>query len=168
MPGSSRASALERTGTVRGAWFWARGLWFPSPGYAVLQKTSLPREILLSESGVLGLFASAGSRSRVGSGRLGLGSARGSSRCTHDSSPGAPAAGCWVALEGRQLLDRLGSTPVPEPSLDRLGAGCWVLGSTGWGPDRPRPAVAGRFRPPDHPATPTASPFLSLGLVSLK
>ena len=141
----------------------------PSPGYAILQKTSLPREILLSESGVLGLFGSVGSRSKVGSGRIGRGSARGSSGCTQDSSPAAPAApaaGCWVALERHQLLDRLGSTPVPA-WFDRLGAGLDRLGR-GLGSKPAKLAVAGRFRPPDHPITHTASAFPSLGLVSLK
>ena len=88
-------------------------------------------------------------------------------------APAAPAAGCWVALERHQLLDRLGSTPVPEAMV--RPAGCWArpagldrLVAGPKGPDRPKPAVAGRFRPPDHPITRTASAFPSLGLVSLK
>ena len=73
------------------------------------------------------------------------------------------SAALRILRRGRRS-GRLGSCSgamVRPAGLDRLGAGPK-------GPDRPRPAVAGRFRAPDHPATRTASAFPSLGLVSLK
>ena len=109
-PGGSRVSVLERTGTVRGAWFWARGLWFPSPGYAVLQKTSLPRLIVFSESGVFGLFGSARRDRRRGS-------------CV-DRRVGRPAA--------LRILRQLGRAPGAGSALEGLrapGSGLRVLGA---------------------------------------
>ena len=131
----------------------------PSPGYPVVQKTSSPWLIVVSESAILSLLGSARSRSRVGSARLLHGSARGSAGSAQDSSPGS-------SFRSARLLFR-------RPWFDRLGAGCWArparAGLTlGLGSKLPKLAVAGRFRAPDHPTTRTASPFPSLGLVSLK
>jgi hypothetical protein len=113
-PGGSRSPALEPTEPVRGAWFVGHGY--------------LSRLSINSESAVLSLSGSAGSRSRVGSGV--------------DRRGGRPAALGIL----RQLLQLLGAGSrsnvsscstgwarrlFRRPSLDRLGSTGWGLGPRG-------------------------------------
>ena len=119
----------------------------PSPCYAVLQKTSRAWNILLSESGVFGLFGSA--LARIGALVVRL-----------HSGFSASCSSCWV-------LGRARTSPAARPAgLDACSGGHgstgWVLGSTGWA--RPaggwaqgaRPAKTGggwafpASRPSDH------------------